>query len=396
MARNLAQSPSPQRSPVRASLAPVTDVQAVAADWRALEATATCSFFTSWGWIGPWAEQALSRAKLQLFRAVRDGRTVGLAFLTPRRVARRNGLIRVTQLQMNEHNVLGADMIIEHNGILCADEDLAACWQALASATAASSVQWDELAFRALSAPQAAAARTALAGLREEVDRELATWVVPLAPQHATAESLLGVFKKKTRQQMRQSLREFESMGPLALRIAGTQEEAAAFFAEMESLHNARWHRVGKAGSFANRPWKEFHDQVIRGGVARGDVLIARATCGDDVIGFVYGYIWRGRFYALQTGFKPFDRAALRAGYVTHFLFMQALAARDVAMYDFLPAEESSYKRLLAEPEQVLSTTRFQRARLIFVIERIALALRSALAKRRRPAVEPPSENPAT
>lgn len=371
----------------------VSDPGSVGAEWRALEAVASGTFFTSWGWIGPWATQASRRTTLQLFRVRRDGQTIGLAFVSLCPATRRRGGVRVTQLQLNEHSVPGGNMIIEHNGILALAGDLRECWDAFARAALSSRLGWDEVALRSLGPEQASAAKIAFRGLREEVDTAVPAWVVALTPSHANEETLVASFKKKARQQMRQSLREFEALGPIELRIAESKAEAESFFTAMEALHRLRWESVGKLGSFANRLWRAFHQVVIEVGLPRGEVVLARLSVGGSAIGYVYGIEWRGSLYAIQTGFKMQERNALRTGFVSHFRLMQAMAARGVTRYDFLPDEENSYKRLLAESENVLTSVRYQRPRLIFWLERIAMSVRDRRATRHETERNEPTEN---
>lgn len=368
----------------------------IAQEWEALSARAGPSFFLTWGWIGPWASEMASRTPLYVFRLRRDGATIALAVLTRHRTKRRKGLIRPLQLQLNEHTAPGCDMIIEHNGLLCAAEDILGAWQAFAAVIERAPFSWDEIKVRSLVPDQLAAARSSLSFLRVENDRALPAWVVKLDEACITTDGLLAEFKKKTRQQMRQSLREFDSIGPLKLEIALDSGEGGRYFEEMERFHGARWQRVGKRGSFANEAWVRFHSRVIRDGIGRGDVILARVSAGEDAIGIVYGYVRESSFYALQTGFKPQDRAALRSGYVTHFLLMQALASRGIRAYDFLPDEEGSYKRLLAEPAELLTTLRAQRPRLIFRAERAAVALHSFLHRRPPTALPAPIEEEAS
>lgn len=375
------------------ALVRLTEPQSLREEWTALARVANPSFFLSWGWMGPWADAIVEHTPLYLWRHARAGQTIALALLSTDRVVRRRGLVRSVQVQLNEHTAPGCDMIIEHNGLLCRPDDVAESWHAFGEALQQAPFAWDELKLRSLIPEQLTAARHAFADLRTELDRELPSWVVRLGETQATIDGLLAVFKKKIRQQLRQSLREFESLGPLGLHVASDGTQAAAFFAEMESFHAERWARVGKRGSFANRLWANFHASVIAGGVERGDVIVARASVGEDSVGFVYGFVARGRFYALQTGFKPQPRTALRSGYVTHFLLMRALAERGVQVYDFLPDEERSYKRLLAEPGELLTTLRLQRPRLKFRLERAAVALHEHLRRPRPDTAETTTEH---
>ena len=344
--------------------------------WRALEEQAECSFFLSWGWIGPWVALAYTQTPIYLYTCTAGERTVGMAFFTRRQVTRRKGFIRATQLQLNEFNAPKFDMIIEYNGILSLAGHERDSWAALSGALAGSGLQWDELAFRSLDAAQLGCAREALNSLREETDRSVPSWAVSLSTNSADEAVLLSAFKKKTRQQMRQTLRQFEGVGAVEMDVATSQEQAQQFFTEMGGFHSARWQSVGKDGSFANAHWVGFHRDVITAGGGRGEVQLIRVTCAGQPIGFVYGYLWRGHLFAQQTGFKPQASTALRSGYLGHFKAMQQFAARGARCYDFLPDQRSSYKRHLAEPFGMLTSTRFQKPRLMFAVERMLLRVK--------------------
>jgi CelD/BcsL family acetyltransferase involved in cellulose biosynthesis len=363
-------------------LTPIADPSVIESEWRTLEEVADGSFFLSWGWIGPWLRVTSRRAPLFLFRCTRDGRTIGLAVLSRCVVRRGHGVVRSRQLQLNEHTGLGLDMIVEYNGILATRGQEGACWSALAGSLGALRQSWDELRARSLDPRQLQAARAAFPSLRPDVEREVPSWVVPLAPELASEERVLASFKKKTRQQMRQTIREFAEIGGITIDTPRDVTEALRFFDAMGELHSARWKRVGGAGSFANADWVAFHRDVIAQGVPRGDVVLTRTRVGSEEVGYVYGYRWRGTFVALQTGFRPQERPGLRSGYLSHLRTMQWAAASGVGSYDLLPDDSASYKRLLAEPSTVLTTVHLQRARLRFAAMRVARAL---LVRFRRP-----------
>lgn len=362
-------------------LAPVDDLVEIGREWRALESRAEGSFFLSWGWLGPWARKFSGHTTLYLFRCQREGRVIGLAFLTQRRVQRRKGIIRPRQLQLNEFNGPELDMIIEYNGILSAPQDASDCWNAFGDAVRRSDVKWDELKMRSLSAPQLRCAREAFSSLTEEIDRQVPSWSVKLDEADADPRRLMDRFKKKTRQQLRQTIHAFEELGAISLDIAPSQEDALRFFEEMGRLHSVRWSRVGKLGSFANERWVRFHRAVIAEGFGRGEVVLARAMVGTEAVGYIYGFLWRGRFYGQQTGFKPHERTALRSGYLTHFLLMQHCAANLCSTYDLLPDDEWSYKRHLGEPDGELTTARYRDKNFGFTVEHALVKLRNLIRR---------------
>jgi CelD/BcsL family acetyltransferase involved in cellulose biosynthesis len=251
------------------------------------------------------------------------------------------------------------------------------CWRALAGALREFGAGWDELAARSLSRQATDWAMSGLAPLRPDVEREFPGWVLPLQTEDAAPNSIALGLRKKTRQQVRQSVREFAQLGPLTIQRPKDVREALEFFSEMDALHTARWERVATPGSFANPRWVAFHRAVIEAGVPAGVVTLLRVRVADETIGVIYGFLRGSRFLALQTGFRHYESTALRSGYVSHSLAMQHLASTGITAYDFLPDSEDSYKRLLAEPENLYTTLRFQRPRLRFFLERTAVSARS-------------------
>jgi hypothetical protein len=90
-------------------------------EWRALEAVAYPSFFTSWQWIGTLLAAVPPERRPNLLRGVARGETVALALLGAGVARRRHGLVRSRALYLNQTGDPRFDSImIEHNGILAA------------------------------------------------------------------------------------------------------------------------------------------------------------------------------------------------------------------------------------------------------------------------------------
>src|SRR5262249_6742913 len=88
-------------------------------EWRALEAEAQPSFFTSWQWIGTLVAAVPAAGRPNLLRATARGQTIGLALLGAGITRRRHGLVRSRALYLNETgDPLFDSITIEYNGIL--------------------------------------------------------------------------------------------------------------------------------------------------------------------------------------------------------------------------------------------------------------------------------------
>ena len=105
---------------LQVQVGPLTDPEALAFEWQALEREAESSFFTSWTWMSCWLEHLDGAAArgLLLLRVRQDGRTVGLG-LWSRRTLRRLRCLpsRALLLHATGRPELD-DLSAEHNALL--------------------------------------------------------------------------------------------------------------------------------------------------------------------------------------------------------------------------------------------------------------------------------------
>ena len=167
---------------------------------------------------------------------------------------------------------------------------------------------------------------------------------------------LLVRLSANTRQQLRRSLRGYESFGPLRIERADDLATALDWFARLAELHQATWTSRGKRGAFADQIFVEFHRKVIAEGLPRGEIDITRVTAGAQVIGFLYNFNYRGRVSAYQSGFDYPDDPRLKPGLTCHHLAMERARCEGAHAYDFL-AGDDRYKLSLANRSEALHWT---------------------------------------
>jgi CelD/BcsL family acetyltransferase involved in cellulose biosynthesis len=247
-------------------------------EWRALESTASSSFFTSWQWIGT-LMAAIPRAnRPKLLRGCAEGKTIALALLGAGRLRRRHGLVRSRALYLNETGDARFDSLtIEHNGVL-----MAAGWEKAASDEL---VAWfadlrseaDELYLNG-SASRFPAKSLEARGLACS-ETILPSYSVDLSRLTASDGELYPVLSANARQQLRRAFREFERYGPLHLAEAASVEEALSFFASLKALHCASWERRGKPHSFTGEFFELFHRLLIERNFAEGGDPASQGLC---------------------------------------------------------------------------------------------------------------------
>ncbi len=314
-------------------LTPMTDADALAKRWRALEARVDGAFFLSWTWIGAWVAK-LERPPLVLAVTDEAGDDVALGLFT-QTVEQRQKVLRVRQLRLHDTGERTADAItIEYNSLLCAPESEAAAWAAASVALRARG-GWDEIIVSGATNTTADVLANLGLGLHRRAETssafvDLAALRTQGIKDHA---GYIGTLGKSTRSQMRRSIRLYEERGPLTLTAC---EDVDQFFAELGEHHEAKWREAGTDGATANAVYMDFHRRMIADALPRGEIELLRADAGGEAFGWLYNFVWRGQVLFYLSGFRAEDDNRLKPGLVTHALAVERhlRAGRDV--YDFM------------------------------------------------------------
>ncbi len=349
-------------------------------DWRALEQHADASFFTSWGWIGPWLKLVERKnCELYLYRCSEGDTTIALGILSRSTITRRK-LFRSRVLALNEVHHAGLNMTIEHNDLVIRRGHETAVRSRFANDLIAAPVAWDELVLSGI--PEAG--WQTIAGstkLRPIIDEQFSPWATDISAIANDLDKLLAPLSRNRRWQIRRSFKAFQEDGELTTINATSRNEALAFFQEMGELHTQRWNQVGEAGSFANRDWVDFHRAVINAGFERDEIQLLKISAGEKPIGYVYSFIWRGTAYMLQTGFVQEDDNTRRPGFVSHCLAMLYNSTRGATCYDYM-CGDAEYKRVLGVASSPLVWGRLQKWRTTFVLEHMLTAVARRVRKK--------------
>lgn len=349
---------------MRVLLEPLTSAEALGPVWRGLEARASGGFFLSWSWIGPWA--ALLKTRPWVMRVEQEGRVVGLGLWTPCE-ERRHGL-RVRRLALHGSGDPEEDAVgIEYNGLLIESGLEEAVWTAAGEALLkARRPVWDELTASGLAPREAELLERLGAPLRRIAETRAAH--VDLAGLRAEGvadlEGYLARLGKSTREQIRRSLRLYQSQGLVTLEAAREPQELLAFWEEMKPHHQARWEPRGEPGAFGCPFLVRMHERILKG--ALGEVEILRASAGGRAFGWIYNFLEtrpegrRALFY--MGGFAYAEDPRLKPGLLAHALAAERYLVQGYAAYDFMGGDYR-YKRNLgvAGPEIVAMAARRRR-----------------------------------
>lgn len=319
------------------------------AAWLDLEQRAAPHFFLSWDWIGCWIAEAELRPAVLIGYA--NDQIILLAALVP---SSRRGVVPVTihGLQLHAIGDLQRDVItIEYNGFLV-DHDWIGRVEAAAIGFLMSDVvigghRCDELHLRNISIDLEPA--VSASGFYSREMQRKPSWRIDLAGLRVSGLQYLDSLSANTRQQIRRSMRLYQQHGPLTARAARDVAEALAFLDELKELHQRYWTGRDEPGAFAYPFLERFQRRLIKSCLTRGRVEIVKVTAGDNVIGYLCNFIYRGHVYAYQTGFHYEDDGRLKPGLVSHCLCIERHYLAGNTVYDFM-AGDARYKANLGKP----------------------------------------------
>lgn len=372
---------------IRVSLEPLADPAALERDWRDLQPQSDHSFFQSWTWIGCWLQMLPASIRPLLLCARRGTGLVGLGVFVPRRTIR-HGFVVSRGLHLHETGDAALDSLtIEHNGLLVAREGaraiVARCLEALVALERFDEVHLPGVPFWYLDlCARDLCARTSS---HLEVNRTSPLHTVDLAK--AAGSGYERLLSRNTRQQIRRALRLCDG---LCYRLAEDTDQALAFLADLQRLHQACWTARGQPGAFANPFFTAFHRRLIRTALPRRQVELACISSEKGIIGYLYNLKNSRYIYSYQSGFHYPEDNRFKPGLVSHRLAIEhGLAAGD-AVYDFL-AGDDRYKRSLATDRGQLVWLTLQQPRLAFSLERGLRGVKRRVAGLRQgPALEAP------
>jgi len=333
----------------------------LAPTWERIHSTCPdASFFLSREWVDCWLATFGEDLKPDLLTFVRAGHVVGCCLLVWRTERVRGIPLRRVYLNCAGENDADSTCI-EYNSVLslpdCADQVVEALGIFLRNR------RWDELL---------------LEGVVEHspfctVANSLGFSEISIRPSHyvefsrirANGAGFDSALSSNTRRQIRRSQWLYEQQrGPSSFRIARTAKEASEIFARLVDLHQLAWKDRGQPGAFASAHFTSFHRKLIQAGLAQERIILLEMRAGSETIGALYGFLYRGKVYFYQSGFRYTADARLKPGLLTHYLAIRhCLEQPALNEYDFL-AGDSQYKRSLATASRPLRWIVVRRATL--------------------------------
>lgn len=363
-------------SSLRGELLPLDRCPDLAVDWVALQDAVACSPFASWRWVSTWLEHLPAGIRPMVFRA-RDagGGVAALALLVDAPEQGRARWLGRRSWHLQETGDVEVDEItIEYAGLLARPGCLPAAWRALFDALDRLPRDWRRLRVSTSEQGEAIAAALPQDMLATSV-RSRPCYQVDLQAVREAPGGYLEVLGRKARGSLRQTLRAYDSLGPLRAEAAADTRVALDWFDAFEQLHTQHWQSRGAGGCFASPFFRRFHRALIERSSDEGFARMVRVTAGDALVGYLYNLGWQDKVYYYNAGMNyGLLRRHDRPGIASLYAVVEQAAAAGELVFDFL-AGDQEYKRRLASTELMLHSIDVRRSGVRATAERIGAGI---------------------
>lgn len=340
---------------------PATAWPQIAPLWLELvNASTHSSFFLRPEWTESWLEIFGPLLKPQILVFESEGQTVGACLLV--NAIKPRGPFRVRLIILNtggEEEM--EETCMEFNSLLCRPG-----WERAVAAALCNHLQalvWDEFVVNyACQGTAASALETAFANFRQ-ITMLRRSYYVDLARLRRSKASYESILSRNTREQLRRSLKLYRQRGEVRTEAAYDVASALELLDKLSKLHQQNWTGRGTYSGFSSPHFLAFHRSLVRRAFPQGMVQLLHVVVGEQTIGMLYNFIWRGKvsYYASALQYSEDNR--LKPGFVTHACAIHYCLEQGLDEYDFL-AGDQRYKKSMATDSRQLAWMVFRRTKL--------------------------------
>ncbi|HML95824.1 MAG TPA: GNAT family N-acetyltransferase [Thermodesulfobacteriota bacterium] len=157
----------------------------------------------------------------------------------------------------------------------------------------------------------------------------------------------LALISRNRRKKIRRAVKEYEKIGEISLKTAGTVPEALTMFDEMVELHQKRWAERNQPGSLSTEYVLNSHKKLITSRFEHGEIQLLKVSAGNHVIGCLYNFVYDGRVLCADSGYSYLPANCYRPGFVCDYFAILHNAEKGLLSYDFMHGEQE-YKKSLS------------------------------------------------
>jgi CelD/BcsL family acetyltransferase involved in cellulose biosynthesis len=339
-------------------LVPFSEQIAAANKWQDLEQSIGNTGLTNcWSWIKAWLDNYSDTVQPTFAFGKLDDQLIGAALII--KATRRFVGISIPSVHLGTAGEPEKEAtVVECNRLLVAPEHLDAFAMALLQ-TLRQQFRWSQLRLDGFvpSHADALIRSSTNVGLQFKVkeEKKCPTFDFQKAKDEGHHD-ILSALEKKTRYNIRHSMRLFDSIfGRQKVEWAETLEQAKDILRELIELHEKRWQHINMPGAFQTDRVKRYHEDLINALSLwpQGSLILFRIKQGETTIGCLFNFIDKdGHVLFYKSGFPLFENKRLKPGLVTHVVCMEeckrrALLEEEKCRQRGLSEEKCSKSRLL-------------------------------------------------
>ena len=208
----------------------------------------------------------------------------------------------------------------------------------------------------------------------------------PYIPLPATWKAYLDGLTSSGKRNLERALKAFDKWSDhtTELECISTSAELEKGKAILTSLHHQRWSAEAQSGVFCSPLFVNFHDEIMRTLVERGELELLILRARGEPVAVIYSMVWAGKVYAYQTGRRTDVPPNAKPGVVVFGLAIRRAIEQGRREFDLL-ADEAFYKSQLTPHTRKLVQVRATRRCAVEMIRKVGVKC-AAKWRRWRPA----------
>lgn len=148
-------------------------------------------------------------------------------------------------------------------------------------------------------------------------------------------EDYLKSLSSSRRTKLRRIQREFDERDEAEIEFAADDAQFERCWDDLRILHNLHWAAEGQSGSFADSRFDQFHTELAREYLNRGELVLGSLRLNGDAIASCYGIRQGDTVYEYQRGHDP-AYIRLRPGHALQFAAFERVIVAGVTNWDYL------------------------------------------------------------
>lgn len=360
---------------------PFSHFSSVKEIWTSMLKKCPHSYCLSWAWTELWLKSLPTDSKLFLVVGYSNESPV-IAFFLGSRTTTRRRFLKFEQLALNQTLIPYFDSVYtEYNSILI-DPGIEISLESILEGIP---LKWDVfLMTRCSSMYQPNLISNENLNKKYDVKTERSrSYYVDLEKIRRNDYDYLALLSQKRRNKIRRTIKEYEKIGEIRVRIAESVEEALEIFDELIMLHQKRWTERGSRGVFSSEYIIDFNKDLVSKRFEYGEIQLIKISAGDHTLGCLYTIIYNQKVLGGQCGFNYIPGNLYSPGIVCHYYSILHNADIGLNSYDFMDGE-AQYKESLSTNYNEIQTTVIRKRNIKFRIENnlaklLGMSIRSRL-----------------